>query len=36
MHDSRMKQLALIIVLALAPLSWGGGGCLLMRWRTQL
>ena len=23
MHDSRMKQLALIIVLALAPLSWG-------------
>ena len=24
MHDSRMKQLALIIVLALAPLSWGG------------
>ena len=37
MHDSRMKQLALIIVLALAPLSggelngrahigfWGGG-----------
>ena len=24
MHDSRMKQLALIIVLALAPLSLGG------------
>ena len=23
MHYSRMKQLALIIVLALAPLSWG-------------
>ena len=24
MHDTRMKQLALIIVLALALLSWGG------------